>query len=133
MNTIPASSVGNSRIATGTIAMAGMGRASSVSGPKTFGERPRAAEQDAGDDARDRGEREPGEDADQRLAEVQPVVLGAEPMTERRDDLGDGRQGVEPQPEPNVVGGQHLPERDGGGHRGDADQPATASCGVAAP
>ena len=35
MNTIPASSVGNSRIATGTIAMAGIGRANSVSGPNT--------------------------------------------------------------------------------------------------
>ncbi len=35
MSTIPASSVGNSRIATGTIAIAGMGLANSVSGPNT--------------------------------------------------------------------------------------------------
>ncbi len=34
MNTMPASSVGNSRIATGTIAIAGIGLASSVSGPR---------------------------------------------------------------------------------------------------
>ena len=38
MNTMPASSVGNSRIATGTIAIAGIGRASSVSGPEHVGE-----------------------------------------------------------------------------------------------
>lgn len=36
MNTMPDSSVGNSRIATGTIAIAGMGLASSVSGPKVL-------------------------------------------------------------------------------------------------
>lgn len=35
MNTMPASSVGNSRMATGTMAIAGMGRASSTSGPNT--------------------------------------------------------------------------------------------------
>jgi hypothetical protein len=53
MNTIPASSLGNSRMATGTIAMAGIGE---LAGP---------AEHDAGDHTRDRGEREPGEDPDQ--------------------------------------------------------------------
>ncbi|SHV54242.1 Uncharacterised protein [Mycobacteroides abscessus subsp. abscessus] len=43
MKTIPASSLGNNRMATGTIAIAGMGRASSVNGPKMLansGERP---------------------------------------------------------------------------------------------
>ena len=80
MNTMPGSSVGNSRIATGTIAIAGMGRASSVSGPNTSANSARAAEQDAGDHADHRGEGEAGEDADQRLPEVQPVVLGAEPV-----------------------------------------------------
>ena len=75
------------------------------------GEHRGPTQQDAGDHTRHGGEREAGEDADQRLPEVQPVVRGAEPVAEGGDDLGDRRQRVEPQPEPNVVGGQHLPER----------------------
>src|SRR3981081_978490 len=113
MNAIPASSVGNSRIATGTIAIAGMGLANSVNGPNTSentADRPSTMPLTTPTTAASpkpvmirtrppRGQPQAVQDPEQRLAKSWPVVLGAKAIRERRSNLCDGGQRVEPQPQ----------------------------------
>lgn len=84
---------------------------------KDVGEQWRTPQPDTGDDAQDRGEAEARENPDGGLAEIQPILFGANALGERGDNLGDGRQGVEPQSTTHLVGRQELPEQHRSCHR----------------
>src|SRR5690606_7188597 len=63
-----------------------------------------------------------GDDADQRLADVEVVLLAAQLLAELGDDLGDRGQRVEAQPGAHIVDGEQLPQSDGGEHGDHPDQ-----------
>ena len=55
------------------------------------GEEPRPAQQDARRDSDDCGKSEPGEDPQQRLRQIEPILVSLESSGQCADDFGDGR------------------------------------------
>ena len=121
MKTIPASSMGNIRIATGTIAMAGIGLPSSVSGPKTL---ENAVSGRAGCRSTTPATAAMANPVRMRISDGRGPASSPgcrrwpTPVT-----LPSPSAACRAQPEPNVVGGQQLPEPDRRRHRPDPHQP----------